>query len=451
MAQITVKYDPTLKIEEIVEPMYATSKNECEEDRVAEVQQTKITGILTPLIKVNNIVLLWDKVTKFELTSTGFLPEVRFTFKDDLGFTKSLDQPGNDNLVLVQILPPFDDAYKKITLRFFIDNITIVGDKVSIFGKYNVPALYQDKIKSFGKITTYDFLDKIAKECELGFASNVEGSEDERYIYIPNKNYIQAIESEISMSGTQESILDAWIDLRNYLILCDIYERYNAIESEIKVWTAPTVIPDTENTGKPITPKQEDAILSNAIGVRNTQLYISDYIIANNSGQNVYLGTDKVIQSYFYDNGEQKTLLIQDGDVKNDIFVKTVYMGEVFGETDYFKNNACRTAFIQKINSNTIKVELKTPLLGLERGGKVNIRWYDANPLVTVLKNDNPIETNTPDVDGEATDKDEMTINNQVSGQYYITGTTIRFNGFDSGWKYILTLSRPANQVNTYL
>lgn len=67
MAQITVKYDPTLKIEEIVEPMYATSENECAEDRPAEVQQTKITGILSPLIKVNRILILWDKVTKFEL------------------------------------------------------------------------------------------------------------------------------------------------------------------------------------------------------------------------------------------------------------------------------------------------------------------------------------------------------------------------------------------------
>ena len=120
MAQITVKYDPTLQIEKIEDLMYATDKEEQQDDRQAEVQQTKITGILTPLVKINNIVLLWDKITRFELSSTRFLPELTFTFKDDLGFTKSLDQPGNDNLVLVQILPPFDEAYKKSNLRFFI-------------------------------------------------------------------------------------------------------------------------------------------------------------------------------------------------------------------------------------------------------------------------------------------------------------------------------------------
>lgn len=451
MAQIEVKYDPTFKIEEISEPMYATSRNECEEDRPAEVQQTKITGILSPLIKVNQILILWDKVTRFELSSTGFLPELTFTFKDDLGFTKSLDQPGNDNLVLVQILPPFEDAYKKINLRFFIDDIRISGEKVTLSAKYNIPGLYQDKIKTLGKLSTYDFLDTVAKECELGLASNLDGTEDERYIYLNNTNYLKAIKNEIKKSGTEDCILDTWIDLHNYVILCDMLERYKAIESDIKVWTTGTVIPDTENNGKPIEPKEEDAILSNAIGVRNTQLYITDYTVKNNAGKNMKMGTDKVLQSYYIDKCEPSSLLIQDGDVKKDTFVKTVYMGEVFGEYDYFKSEFCRTAFLQKINTNTIEVALKTPLLGLERGGKVNLEWYEANEIASVIKNENPIETNTPSVSDDEEDPTMMTINKQVSGQYFIIGTKIQFKGWEDGWNYILILTRPTDQVNKYL
>ena len=451
MAQITVKYDPTLKIEEIVEPMYATSENECAEDRPAEVQQTKITGILSPLIKVNRILILWDKVTKFELSSKGFLPTLSFTFKDDLGFTKSLDQPGNDNLVLLQILPPFEDAYKKINLRFFINDVRIKGDIISITASYNVPALVQDKLQSFGKITTYDYLDKIAKECELGLASNLDGTEDERYIYLRNTNFVKSIETEIKRSGNENCILDTWIDLHNYVVLCDMLERYNAIESEIKVWTAPTVIPDTENTGEPVQPKEEDAILSNAIALRTTQLFINDYTVKNNAGSNLRFGTDKVLQSYYIDKSEASSVLIQDGDVKKDTFIKTIYKGELFGEYDYFTSEFCRSAFLQKINSNTIEVSLSTPLLGLERGGKVNVQWYEVNEIATVIKNENPIETNIPDTEGEQTGKDEMTLNKQVSGQYFIIGTTIKFLGWDQGWKYILTLTRPTDQVNTYL
>ena len=450
MAQITVKYDPTLQIEKIEDLMYATDKEEQQDDRQAEVQQTKITGILTPLVKINNIVLLWDKITRFELSSTRFLPELTFTFKDDLGFTKSLDQPGNDNLVLVQILPPFDEAYKKINLRFFIENIKITGDKVTVSCKYNVPALYQYKLEALGKLSTYDYLDKVATDCGLGYASNLDGTEDEKYIYIRNTNYLRSVEHEICLSGSDTCILDAWIDFHNYLILCDVYERYNALESDLKVWTMPSSIPNTESND-PVKPRQEDAIITNAIALRNSQLFVGDYTVKNNSGSSIRNGTDKVLESYYMRNNESSSMLIQDGDIKKDTFVKSVYMGEIFGDYDYFSAEVCRKAYLQKINSNTIEVALSSPLLGLERGQRVNFRWYEANEVIQTIKDKNQIETNIPDTDDETNDKERMTLNKQVSGQYLIIGTTIRFNGFNNGWKYILTLSRPANQVNTYL
>ena len=67
------------------------------------------------------------------------------------------------------------------------------------------------------------------------------------------------------------------------------------------------------------------------------------------------------------------------------------------------------------------------------------------------LKDNKRIETNVPDVEGETENKEYMTLNKQVTGQYLIIGTTIRFNGWNEGWKYILTLARPASQTNTYL
>lgn len=450
MAQITVKYDPSLQIESIEDMMYATNKEEQKDDRQAEVQQTKITGILTPLVKVNNILLLWDKITRFELSSTRFLPELTFTFKDDLGFTKSLDQPRNDNLVLVQIIPPFDDAYKKINLRFFIESVKIAGDKVTVFAKYNVPALYQYKLEAMGKMSTYDYLDKVAKDCGLGYASNLDGTEDEKYIYVRNTNYVKSVENEICMSGSDTCILDAWIDFHNYLILCDIYERYNALESDLKVWTMPTSIPNTESND-PVKPRQEDAIITNAIALRNSQLFVGDYTVKNNSGSSIRNGTDKVLESYYMSNNESSSMLIQDGDIKKDTFVKSVYMGEIFGDYDYFSAEVCRKAYLQKITSNTIEVALATPLLGLERGQRVNFRWYEVNELAQAIKDKNDIETNTPDVEGETTDKERITLNKSVTGQYLIIGTTIRFGGWNEGWKYILTLARPASQVNTYI
>ena len=452
MAQITVKYDPTLEIEEIEEPMYATNNDETpEEDVPSTVQQTKITGILAPLIKVNNILIMWDKVTDFTLDSTKTFPTLSFTFNDEWGFTKSLDQPGNDNLVLLQILPPFEEAYKKINLRFFINNVRINGNEVSIDAIYNVPELYQDKLEALGKLTTYDLMDKIAKECGLGLASNIDGTEDERYIYVRNTNLAKTIDKEIKISGNQETILDAWVDFHNYLILCDMYERYNTIDDDLKVWTQPSNVVDPSNDGQEIEPIEEEAILTNANAMINTQLYISDYIVNNKAGSNLYEGTDKVIETYYMAKREPSSVLIQDGDTKKDTFIKTEYMGEVFGDFDYYSAKICRKAYMQKINSNTIEVSLTTPLLGLERGQKVNVKWYDTNEMISAVKEEKEIETNIPDVEGDPEDKDTFSLNKQVSGQYLIIGTTIKFFGFEEGWQYTLILARPADQVNKYL
>jgi hypothetical protein len=450
MSKITVKYDPTLTIESIEQPMYATSKNENEADYAEEVQQTKIDGILVPLVKVNNINIFWDKITKFELSSTGFLPQLTFTFKDDLDFTRSLDAPGNDNLVLVQILPPFDEAYKKINLRFFIENVKIVGQNVTIFAKYNVNNLYQSQLKAFGELSTYEYFDKIATECQLGYATNIDSTEDKRYRYIRNNTYLSSLETDIHFSGTDRCILDSWIDYHNYLILCDIYERYNANESDLKVWSSPSNIPDTETDSEP-TPKEVDAILTNSINDRTSQLFISAYTIKNNAGKSIKSGTDKVLESYDMNKNENFSTLIQDGDIKKDTFIKSVYMGEMFGEYDYFLGNTCRTAYMQKINSNTVEVSLATPLLGLERGQRVNLKWYETNEITNKIKEQNQIETNIPDSEEDTTDGDLQTLNKQVSGQYLIIGTTIKFSGVSRGWNYILTLSRPADKINNYI
>ena len=262
--------------------------------------------------------------------------------------------------------------------------------------------------------------------------------------------YVIRVENEIRMSGSETCILDAWIDFHNYLILCDIYERYNALESDLKVWTMPSSIPDTESNA-PVEPREEDAIITNAIALRNSQLFVGDYTVRSNSGSSIKNGTDKVLESYYMNNNESSSILIQDGDIKKDTFVKSVYMGEIFGDYDYFSAEVCRKAYIQKITSNTIEVALSTPLLGLERGQRVNFRWYEVNELAQAIKDNKRIETNVPDVEGETENKEYMTLNKQVTGQYLIIGTTIRFNGWNEGWKYILTLARPASQTNTYL
>ena len=77
--------------------------------------------------------------------------------------------------------------------------------------------------------------------------------------------------------------------------------------------------------------------------------------------------------------------------------------------------------------------------------------WYEINELINSIKNENDIQTNIPESPNETKGDDQFTLNKQVSGQYLIIGTRIRYKVLNNEWKYTLILSRPANQVNKYL
>ena len=64
MPIIEVKFDPKLEFKPIEEPMYSPAPDD---DTGNDYQQTKITGIVQPLIKVNNTVIPFDGVVSFEL------------------------------------------------------------------------------------------------------------------------------------------------------------------------------------------------------------------------------------------------------------------------------------------------------------------------------------------------------------------------------------------------
>ena len=101
-----------------------------------------MVGIVAPLIKINNVVVPFNDVVSFELSSIGLLPQLSICVNDKFNLMKSLDQPKGDNLIQIQILPRFDGAYKKINMNFFIGKVEMVGSKIYVEGIYKVPELY---------------------------------------------------------------------------------------------------------------------------------------------------------------------------------------------------------------------------------------------------------------------------------------------------------------------
>lgn len=459
MSIIRAKFDNSLKQSEIRIPLTYSSKDEAQESyrqNQAGKQQTLIYGIQAPLIMINKVVVNFSDVIYFELKCEHYLPEIELTVQDRYQLTTMVDSPGIDNELRVQILPKFENKYKKINLTFYITNMNNNEGNIKIKGTYKSPKFISSNIKSFGEVSIYKLFESIAAETQLGFATNVEDDGNNRYVYCDNRSYRDLLKNETSRFCIDTKMYDYWVDWWNNLILADIYERYNAIDNDedMKVWIAGQN--NEVDEGSEIEPIETVATLHNLPVQKNTELYIEDYKILTSPGGQMYNGTDRVFSIYEFPKTEYMDYLIQDGDTKNDIFTKFEYLGETYDDHNYLLAAKKCESFKQKISTNeTIEVSLKTPLLGIMRGNRVNFNRYvnngQVNNIQATLKNENCIdespETNIPvDADPNLDDgyhDGYFEIDKSVSGQYLVTKCIIKFS--DGQWKYEVTLSRPSS------
>lgn len=464
MSQIVVEFDNTLEQSEIVMPIVSSSQDEMGkyyQNNQSEIMQTYVYGVQVPLISIKGIVIDFDNIIDFSLKSKDVLPTVHMVVRDKYGLINSLDPIGMDNEIRVQIIPRFDNAYKKINLTFYISKFSINDDFISLHGLYKVPALVSTNFKALGQLNTHNLFSNIAKETKLGFATNIKSNDqDKRYVYCDYKSYMDLMNKEINFGGSTTDIYDYWVDLWNNLNLVNIYERYNAIDKDedMMIWIDNQIKEIGEDIK--IIPYQTVALITNHPSYSTNELFVQNYNVFTNSGQSYREGSDKIFSIYDESKKEHSDYLVQDGDIKEDIYYKYEYLGEVYGEYNYLTQTCLRKSLLQKINSEYIQVTLKSPVFGLMRGDKVDFIWYINDSMIenkfSGMDNINMIDQSpqtTIPINEESnlsinTDNGFFNVDRMISGQYLITSCEIRYN---NGWQQILTLNRPANQKPKFM
>ena len=464
MSIINLEFDNTLTKSEIIMPLMSSSRAQAGENfpdnNYTDKMQTSVFGIQTPLIMINTVVISFDAIHSFNLSSTGSLPSLSMSVEDKYELINNIDKPSMDNEVRIQIIPRFDNAYKKINLTFFISDIEVNGKYINLTCIYKLPKLTSSNFKTFGEIDTYNLFKTIATDTGLGFASNLAELTDKRFIYCNNKSYLNLMNSEITMADNSNHVLDWWIDLWDNVNIVDIKERYEAIDSneDMMIWVAGQVNEVTADVET--VPSKVVASINNLPMYNNSELYVKEYTINSNPGSSLGSGTDKVYSIYNAETKEYMDYLVQDGDIKEDIFLMYEYVGENYCSYNYMLSKRLRDTYLQKINSETIKVTLQSPLLGLMRGHRVNfIRYVNddkiENKLVSLEEAgiiDRNVESNIPLTDYEmdkTTNAASYKIDKTTSGQYLIIGVEIIYD--DKGWSYILDLAKPASSKTTIL
>lgn len=456
MGQIQLEFDNTLKFSDIIMPLLSSSPAQMGEHAKPNVDrlQTSVFGIQVPLISINSTVIDFDSVNYFSLSCEGPVPTLSMMVEDKYKLIQNVDKPRQDNEVRIQILPRFDDAYKKINMTFHIASINVVGQYISMTCTYKVPAFISSRIEAMGELDTYSLFKKAATDTGLGFATNIAQGDDVRYVYCNNKSWQDILYEEIQQSGKEQQMLDWWVDYWNNINLVDIYDRYTTIDQDddMMIWIAGQI--HEMGVDQEVEPQQVVATVHDHPAHSNSELFVTDYHIKTNPGVQSTEGSDKVYSIYEESNNEYKDYLIQDGDVHKDIFTKYVYLGENYGDYNYLLQKEIRAGLIQKINSETIQITLQSPILGIMRGHKLNYMRYVNDDMVEnklktleevgVISRD--VEANIPlkDYEIEGHQDGSYRLDKTVSGQYLVIATEIVY---DNGWKYNLTLARPADST----
>lgn len=462
MAQIEVKRDPNIELSPIVHSLTQPSSTEDPEahDNISEIQQTKVAGVLVPIIAINSVAVDFSDVHNFVLDYTGTTPHLKFSIFDRKKILGRYAQPGNDSEVRVQILPPADNTYKKIDLVFMVTDISVDGDMVVGEAEYKLMKFTGAQFKALGQISTYDLFDKVSNETGLGFASNVAGTEDTRFMQCQFESYKEIIEREIGLSASDSGhVYDWWIDVWNNLILCDLYDRINSEdeESDMMVWTMDNV--DDGSVHSEVMPVKTPALFTNHPIRENTDLAVMDYSVENDPASQ---GTGNSVALSVYEENKKEYIdhYIADGDIQKNEFTKFEYAGEVYGDYNYLLAEKAREIFLRKVKSEIITIHLKRPQLGINRGDQLRFIWYDPDTLDAIgqdhLEEQGAIKSSEElstilgwvkdwDFSKQLADN-PLRVNMQFSGQYTCIGQYISFNRDAMSWDCWLYLSRPASK-----
>lgn len=296
-----------------------------------------LTGMGTaPLIYYNGIHIEYADISGFELYHEGILPAVKVSFIDRNGIFKDSGFPTDDTILSIFIYSR-SKRLRSINMDFKISNFKDLGsNEFLIIGLVNIPQVYLRKFKSYSKKTSFETLQELSNECELGFCSNISNSSDKMTWINPGFTNYQFINDLVKNSYlSDESFLNCYIDF--YYNLC-----YVDVEKELRR--------DTQNDQMIVSdgkheftsnPKQDEEIapmlLSTDKSVKETNAYISDYVVTNKSTQ-VSLNKAYLTKTKFYDSNS-KELLIFDVDSITTEGDKTIILKGQPGDEEFFRQN----------------------------------------------------------------------------------------------------------------
>lgn len=374
-------------------------------------------------------------ILEMKLFNNKFLPWIQMKFRDKTAAAFDDVFPLDNQIVSVFIRSTSED-YWPIRMDFkiidFNPNKTKKGDNLDIIyeltGVLDVNYLYY-KLFWSKKGTSYQVLEQISKDANLGWASNISNTEDEMTWINPAEPFQDFIKKITRHSfKSTETFLFSYIDFYYNLNYIDIEQQLQEDISEQTCKTNYNFLNTDNNEDQTIPIK-----LTNHPDYNMTNLYIDTFSIDNASTKvnlrngyrvyNHYYDKKKVKYTYkmldsISDVGDGTKIVLKDQPGQNEGLTKFVRSANYIGKLDtdnvhenYLLANSQNTMnldFLQKIK---MVVTLSQPNYSLYRFQKVLVELYKLSQLTA----------------DEQKSDDSDKLNKRLSGEWLITAINFTY------------------------
>jgi len=478
-----VVFDPEFEVSNIILPFDGYSDG----NKPTDVNENYLNNeaIKTPLIKLNNKVIFGDRIFSMKLYIKDFLPTIELIIDDLDKNIQGTDIPGMNNVITVVMISPIDGVNKKVTLDFYITKCTFNDDNtITYLGELKINGLKQKKYTQVGdkELNTYEFLETIAKELKLGYATSdkCKDIDDKKWRQIYSETYKDFIIQELSHAGLdEESIMDAWIDNFGYLVLVNVsWIMSEAVDYD--QLSTPVITGNLTSLPKDAVPEPQPLetyrVISNSKESATSQnLYFDEYHSNVDTSKIMNKGTSN---KYYYLSSpcdenliKLESIEIVDASVdgvegqdeyiyENIEFIGTHQSDDEEGVCEIFQEQIV-TNYFNKLYYKTLKVRLDNANYSLQRGMLLGViveeytprnKEFIMNNTDNVSASEKTDETSSPQLDAtdleKKIDENNGAINPGLTGIYYIKDILFEYNGSNPNVYQTLTLVKKGASNN---
>lgn len=283
-------------------------------------KQTKAIGAFEPFILCNGVQVKRENLESFELELSGNVPKCVVTFMDNGSF-KVDSMPRDGDFFTILLNSKHQETFKSVHMDFDITEVTTEaadpsqgnGSGITLSGIAKIPRLFGEDCQVLDADTSLNHLEKIARDLEIGLATNVDSTDDNQSRIQAYETFLDFIKSIVEDSYISDDSFAKWyIDQYYYLTYVDINKIFNTknpkLDEVMKVLTSFASSELQKSTAEDKTDADNidvPLILTNHNDLRGLSCHIMEYELVNNSSKiSLKAGNSRNVQ--IYDNNSEK-------------------------------------------------------------------------------------------------------------------------------------------------